>query len=139
MKKRVFWILTAALVGFIFWNSALDAGESSRLSGSLTGILGATEHFVRKSAHFLEFSLLGAMLSIDFAWQKAVSKLPFSRIALMGLLTACADETIQLFSAGRSSQLSDVWIDFGGVVFGAAVICLILEAFKKSKRVSFFD
>ena len=38
--------------------------------------------------------------------------------ALLGVLTALCDETIQLFYAGRGSRVTDVWIDFAGVVTG---------------------
>ena len=40
---------------------------------------------------------------------------------LGGLLTALTDETIQLFSPGRSSQVLDVWLDFMGVLAGLLV------------------
>ena len=47
---------------------------------------------------------------------------------LGGLLTALTDETIQMFSDGRSSQLTDVWLDFSGVMAGILVglFCLAL-------------
>ena len=35
---------------------------------------------------------------------------------LGGLLTALTDETIQLFVPGRSGQVTDIWIDFSGVM-----------------------
>ncbi len=40
---------------------------------------------------------------------------------LGGVLTALTDETIQIFSAGRSSQVTDVWLDFAGVLAGILV------------------
>lgn len=46
--------------------------------------------------------------------------------ALAGLLTALTDETIQLFSGGRSSQVTDIWIDFGGVVTGMVLALALL-------------
>lgn len=51
--------------------------------------------------------------------------------AFAGLITALMDETIQLFSAGRSSQVTDVWIDFAGCVVGIVVctaICTIANS-----------
>ena len=35
---------------------------------------------------------------------------------LGGVLTAMADETIQIYSPGRSSQVTDVWLDLAGVL-----------------------
>ena len=43
-----------------------------------------------------------------------------------GLLTAVTDETIQRYVAGRSSQVTDVWIDFAGVVAGMLVSLVLL-------------
>lgn len=40
------------------------------------------------------------------------------------MLTALTDETIQLFYDGRGSLVTDVWIDFSGVVMG--MICGLL-------------
>ena len=45
---------------------------------------------------------------------------------LGGLLTALTDETIQLFVPGRSSQVTDVWIDFSGVMTGLIVGLILL-------------
>lgn len=52
--------------------------------------------------------------------------------AFAGLMTALTDETIQLFSAGRSSQVTDVWIDFAGCLAGIAVCTAICVIFRKT-------
>ena len=39
---------------------------------------------------------------------------------------ALTDETIQLFSPGRSSQVLDVWLDFMGVLAGLLVGLFLL-------------
>ena len=48
------------------------------------------------------------------------------------------DETIQLFTPGRSGQISDVWLDMSGVLFGtAAAVCFFRAAaylMKKGER-----
>lgn len=38
----------------------------------------------------------------------------------LGGLIACIDETLQLFSFGRSGQMTDVVIDTCGVILGVA-------------------
>ena len=43
-----------------------------------------------------------------------------------GLLTPVADESLQLLVEGRTGQLTDVLIDFSGVLTGMAVCLLIL-------------
>ena len=45
---------------------------------------------------------------------------------LGGLLTALTDETIQLFVPGRSGQVTDIWIDFSGVMTGLLVGRILL-------------
>ncbi|MEG0566546.1 MAG: VanZ family protein, partial [Hungatella sp.] len=47
------------------------------------------------------------------------------RMAVQALLTffvPFCDETIQLYVEGRSGQVSDVWLDVVGVVFGTIVV-----------------
>ena len=45
-----------------------------------------------------------------------------------GIAVALADETIQLYTPGRSSSVWDVWLDFSGVMAGILVglFCLVL-------------
>ena len=45
---------------------------------------------------------------------------------LGGLLTALTDETIQLFVPGRSGQVTDIWIDFSGVMTGLLAGLILL-------------
>ena len=45
--------------------------------------------------------------------------------ALAGLLAAMTDESIQLLSPGRASMVTDVWIDFAGVVTGITIYRLL--------------
>ena len=49
-------------------------------------------------------------------------------------LTALTDETIQLFSLGRSSQVTDVWIDFAGVVTGTLLAFLVQAIVRRCKK-----
>ena len=51
----------------------------------------------------------------------------FSWPALLGLLTALTDETIQRFYAGRGSSVTDVWIDFAGVLCGMAAAFVLTQ------------
>ncbi len=139
MKKKIFWAATVALWIFIFWNSMQNAAESTALSDSVLNIVGGRELLIRKAAHFLEFALLGGLVCVNFSWSKPPYRIPYAGAALIGLLTACCDETIQIFSLGRSSQLADVWLDFAGYIFGAAMLLVLLAICKKSKHITFFD
>lgn len=130
-------ILTVAIFGtvcFIFSNSMQTGVDSSSASQAvqdfLQGLLRRlghpaaaarlTEHMVRKAAHFCEYMLEGFLLLLGV--RLFSRKLRFlSWPALLGLLTALCDETIQLFYAGRGSSVTDVWIDFAGVLTGMAL------------------
>lgn len=127
-KRTVFRILTVFVTAFILSNSLKTAEVSSESSGRIVGMiirfcdwLGHSigtdnlQHIVRKTAHFLEFSLQGFLLSGCFSRsfrEKAVY------VLFLGLLTACTDEYLQLFFAGRGSQIQDVFLDFSGTVGG---------------------
>lgn len=80
-----------------------------------------TEHIIRKLAHFSEYGLAGILGSVCFKlWGKA-KKYQIMETLFVGIMVALCDETIQLFVPGRSGQLSDVWIDFGGYTLGMTV------------------
>lgn len=140
MKRNssIIWTIIVILyVGFIFHNSLTPAIESSKQSGatlsmSLTifdalGISGEwlTEHIIRKMAHFGEYALLGV-----FLWKCLQSyEIPKKvwLIVQLWLITMLPliDETLQLFTEGRSGQISDVWLDIFGAVAGSLlVICV---------------
>ena len=138
-------IFTFALIGcivFIFSNSLqiadVSEGASGRVLGILQGILrhlglpGAadrlTMHIVRKLAHFCEYALEGFLLTLCLRVYTRRFFVHISWPILGGLLTALTDETIQMFSDGRSSQLTDVWLDLSGAMAGILVglFCLAL-------------
>ena len=138
-------VFTLALIGciaFIFSNSMKIASVSSTSSGRvLTLLQGAlrrlghpalaqrlTMHIVRKVAHFCEYALEGFLLMLCM---RVYSRHPLRHITvpmLAGVLTALTDETIQLYSPGRSSQVTDVWLDSAGVLAGilAALVFMAL-------------
>lgn len=87
-----------------------------------------TQHVVRKMAHFCEYMLEGFLLMLCM---RVYSRHPLRHITvpmLGGVLTALTDETIQLYSPGRSSQVTDVWLDSVGVLAGilAALVLMAL-------------
>ena len=128
MKKKRF--LCASLLvmnlAFIWGNSILPGETSGQISSGLLARLVQTFPFLkfmgevvlRKLGHFSEFACLGLLLS----WMASLFReRGFHKIALpllAGVLAACVDETIQIFSPGRASSLIDVWIDVSGTVAG---------------------
>ena len=85
-----------------------------------------TMHFIRKLAHFCEYALEGFLLMLCL---RVYTRHFFKHVSwpmLGGLLTALTDETIQLFVPGRSGQVTDIWIDFSGVMTGLLVGLILL-------------
>ena len=119
-KKRravnaVLICMCLATLCFIWGNSAMSPGDSSEASNSLLEAIGPIAR------------CLGIVLSDDLALRK------FANCAFAGLLTAVTDESIQLLS-GRSSQVSDILLDFAGVLTGALLIWLIRHIVLKRRK-----
>ena len=138
--RVVFTVALIACIWFIFSNSMAVATVSTDSSGRVLawmriilrrlGQPGLAEHLtmhiVRKLAHFCEYTLEGFLLMLCM---RVYSRHPLRHITvpmLGGVLTALTDETIQLFVPGRSSQVTDVWIDFSGVMTGLIVGLILL-------------
>ena len=126
-RRRIFWALTVLWILVIWGQSALPAAKSSAESGRVLMWVrqffpGATMHLVRKGAHFAEYAVLGALL-LGATEGGRFRTLAFP--AAFGVSVAGADELIQIFSAGRSCQLSDVALDFAGYAAGYAAVRLL--------------
>lgn len=123
-RRRVFWVLTALWLVFVWGHSLMPAAASRAESGHWLALLqtwlpGLTDHLLRKAAHFTEFAVLGALLWGSLAGGK-LRGLAFP--ALFGVLAALLDETAQLFADGRSGQVTDIWLDFAGFVIGFLIL-----------------
>jgi VanZ family protein len=80
--------------------------------------------FVRKTAHFLEYALMAALLyGIAMVWGKS-GKAAFLLVFALAVLLAVVDEWHQTFVPGRSGQASDVLIDSVGILSGMAALLL---------------
>ena len=145
LLRLILTALSAAAVIFIFYNSSVDADASSEQSGFvlkwLSGLLNSlgfkvelTEHFVRKTAHFIEYFVLGGLLS-GAAYSYVLSRKRMLFIALpAGLAVAVCDELIQTGSAGRSCEIKDMALDFSAVLCAALILCLMIYLVKRRKK-----
>lgn len=131
-RRVLFTVLTVLWLAVIWGHSMMPADLSKQESGGLLALLIGwfpflTDHMIRKLAHFAEYAVLGGLLFGATAGGKRSPAFP----PLAGLLSALTDETIQLFTEGRSGQISDVWLDFSGflLIWG----CLALIRRIKSK------
>lgn len=142
-RVKVCVCLLAANLLFIWGNSLLPASISGAVSGWVRDLLwflpegeatlGTGEGILRKTAHFLEFFLLGGLLCWLFGMLRK-KRWAFVLPSLgSGCLTACIDETLQCFVPGRSPGWKDVGIDLAGVSLAITLFCLgyIIEKNKK--------
>ncbi len=135
-RKILFSLLLIFWIIFIFVRSLQPGDESTEESQWILDILQKIlpfhldMFFVRKMAHFVEFTVLGVLSSLVF-----VDKFPkgIGVSLLVDLSTAVCDESIQLFVSGRDGKLPDVWLDVSGCVSGLLVVCLILALINKYK------
>ena len=133
-RVKVCLCLLAANLLFIWGNSLLPASISGAISGWVRDLLWflpqgesaamTGEGILRKTAHFLEFCLLGCLLCWLFGMLRK-KQWAFVLPSLgIGCLTACIDETLQCFVPGRSPEWKDVGIDLAGVSLAVALFCL---------------
>lgn len=144
--RIIIFSLTALTIAFIFVHSSMPAVKSADESESVLGFMqtilgffglgeGLTDLIVRKIAHFAEFSVLGIMLELCVYSLNRVSPHKYLPHVLgAGLLTAVIDETIQLGSPGRAGRITDVWLDFSGVIFGSLVMLAIFALYIHIRR-----
>lgn len=143
------WLLTAITLCFIWGNSMLPSTLSRAVvshfkqllkfiapwlyesgggnsgggdGGNSTGTLKIGTILLRKSAHCLEYFLLGAELTLLL---RVYTSQPWSMLALCGITAALMDETFQLFASGRSGEVGDMWIDLGGFLVGVVFVLLL--------------
>lgn len=140
--KILFIILTAALILFAFVNSSMPADVSDEQSvgvmntfQNILNFLGfsaeLTNHIVRKAAHFSEYTAIGGLLmTCAFTFNKEKPYKYSINIMFAGLLTAVCDEAIQLNASGRSGQITDVLLDFSGILFGSLIMLLVFTVYK---------
>ncbi len=135
MKRWILYIVLGLIVFFIWDNSLQNGGTSDGFSlifaewlapiADKLGFYGniwALNRIVRKLAHLTEFTILGGVLYVVL--RRYIEYGTVVKTIGVGIVIACLDEFIQLFSLGRSSQLSDVLIDTIGIIIGILVLKL---------------
>ncbi len=76
---------------------------------------------VRKTAHFLEYLVLGVLASLAFGPWRTHGRERVRRAVAAAVVYACvpvADETIQLFVPGRAGMVADMLLDMSGCPTG---------------------
>ena len=151
-------LLVIAVMVMIYCFSAQTGTQSGAMSGQITtwviklfvpdfenwaaedqASLRYTVGFlIRKTAHFLEYALLGFSLMLHIAQleKKIAVRLPWLWAWGIGTLYAASDEFHQGFVAGRGPSVRDVMIDSSGVIAGALLILWILRRRKQRLAIS---
>lgn len=131
------WI-TLLYIGLIFRNSATPGVQSSAESNWVTDLLNQwmselglsfvqfSEGFIRKAAHFAEYSLLGVLLTLSLARYPAFQGKRRWLLIPVGMAVAVIDEGIQYVTPGRSCSGMDVLLDTCGVIC-SVVFCAVVS------------
>ncbi len=158
MKKYIAVIILTLLVvfwiGFIWGNSMKDGEASGEQSSKVCETVNEvaqsvgiekpiTERTVRKTAHFSEYMVLGALVCADalalcgtFTFKKEAARIAVISCSVpISALVACVDEfCIQASTEGRGPALTDVLIDSSGALCALLITFLIVFVFQLIKR-----
>ena len=90
---------------------------------------------VRKTAHFLEFAVLGALFFMFFStFDGLFKKSRFGFSLAAGFVYAVIDEVHQSFISGRACRAMDLLIDFSGILL-AVTVCFLFAFLRRRKKV----
>lgn len=150
-KRMILCCLLLGVVLVVIWGNSLRNGtESGAMSGRVMAWLNQflrleeadaeTLHLViRKMAHFTEFSCLGLLLGWLFGMAGEKKGHLFCMPLFCGLLVACVDETIQVFTPDRGPSLMDVWIDTAGAAAGITALLIGYNYIRKHNKPEFLE
>lgn len=117
------------IVSFISKVSHHDYSDSE-----LTQIIDNCIFIVRKSAHFLEYFILGIFILNVIKDYKSLTINWILLALLLCFFYACTDEIHQLFVPDRSGRITDVLIDTLGSLCGIIIYRIIYLKFHKRSQ-----
>ncbi len=136
------FIILFIYIAFIFSNSLTPAVQSSKnsdffafaannfLSFFDVSLAYSTLTFIiRKSAHFIEYTLLGLLLQNTFS--PYTKKIRLLLLSFFTLFIPVIDELFQKITPGRSCEIRDMLIDATGILCGILIYFLIVKLYKK--------
>ena len=155
LQRAIGILLTVSVMLVIFLMSAQNASVSSNTSGSLIAffakiitpnfnslsveqqaqIISSYQFVVRKMAHFTIYLCLGLATSVFTLTLEKIKRFwRYSLSAFISLIYAISDEIHQLYVPGRVGAVTDVLIDFSGVLTGLILLFLLLTIIKTIKK-----
>lgn len=141
------WLIAACALILLAWGNSLVPGTGS--SGMSLSVVDAaraflssfglpgdwiTNFFVRKTAHFTEYALIGFSMAQALDPERSLSRSALAATAVVLVLVPSIDETIQLFVDGRSGQVTDVLLDCCGAATGMAVRSAVAWVRRRQQR-----
>ncbi|MEG0075202.1 MAG: VanZ family protein [Eubacterium sp.] len=144
IDRRFFGVCAIVWMAIIFSFSSQNALESSAMSGGIVDTIvnfivqfahdlsdtqvvqlkDFLEIFIRKSAHALNYLILAILIyKAQVSTKNTIKKSLWA--GGTALMYAITDEYHQLFVPGRSCELRDVFVDFGGILVGMAIVLMI--------------
>ncbi len=152
LKKIIKLVLLIAWMAIIFNFSNDNGTESTKKSDlvitkiyqvitnaepskkQLKNIIDKYVYPIRKLAHFTEYAVLGILL-VNFINEFKILSIKVIIISvILCMLYAISDEIHQLFSAGRSARILDVFIDTLGSSTGIIIYKLLNNKSMRSKK-----
>lgn len=92
-----------------------------------------TQKIIRKLAHFSIYTSVGFLLMLLFVtYKQLTNKKKIIISTIIGVIYASSDEIHQKFIAGRSAQITDVYIDTLGIILGILLVLLIVKIYEKA-------
>ncbi len=148
-------LLLVLLYGTIFSFSAQDGETSGNISmgvsdslvkvldfftggrmqpEELTDLVIRLEHPIRKTAHFLEYALMGILVYTMLYYPVSGDKRRFWISLVWVILSAVADELHQLFVPDRAGRIADVILDTCGGITALILLNQMVKRHMKRKR-----
>lgn len=141
LSRGLSWILTAAVVGTIFWFSAQRGEASTKSSVAVSSLLYMAMHggekltdllalelldiFVRAGAHVFEYMVFSFSVGLLVTSYRIRGQIRSIYMVGAGFVLSVLDEALQTFVPGRYGDLSDVVSDTLGAGFVALVFLLL--------------
>ncbi len=145
MRRKIFLVLTILWMITIFAFSSRPGELSSRDSGQIGMLIGKVfvpefnqwseeeqkyfaeeiDYPIRKTAHAMEYTVLGILTMGLFMDQKQLGKKRFLLAWLLASGYAVTDELHQLFVPERSCRIFDVMVDSAGALAGVLILLWI--------------
>ena len=155
-KKTILKVLLCIIcLGVIFYNGTRQGEISQKASKKVINVatkimrvtpaseeqsnikLSDINYYVRKNAHFFQYLILSILMCSAVREFKLYEMSEIFLILFLILLFPVADEFIQKYIPGRTSNVFDVVIDFSGGILGMLLSYIFYKVSKKKSEVQF--